>query len=83
MRLLLDSHALLWFCEGNAALSAPARVAMEDLGNEKYVSYVTAWEVAIKVGLGKLKLALSYDQLFPGALLTNGFLALPPDFRHF
>ena len=83
MRLLLDSHALLWFCEGNAALSAPARAAIEDLGNDKYVSHVTAWEVAIKVSLGKLKLAVPYDELFPGALLTNGFLTLPPDFRHF
>ena len=42
MRLLLDSHALLWFCEGNAALSASARTAIEDLGNEKYVSHATA-----------------------------------------
>ncbi len=83
MRLLLDSHALLWFREGNAALSAPARAAIEDLGNEKYVSYVTAWEVAIKASLGKLRLAVSYDDLFPGALLTNGFLALPADFRHY
>lgn len=35
MRLLLDSHALLWFCEGNLALSGPARAAIEDLSNEK------------------------------------------------
>lgn len=83
MRLLLDSHALLWFCEGNAALSVSARAAIEDLGNEKYVSHVTAWEVAIKASLGKLKLAVPYDELFPGALLTNGFLALPPAFQHY
>ena len=63
MRLLLDSHALLWFCEGNTSLSAPARTAIEDLGNEKYVSHATAWEVAIKVSLGKLKLAVSYNEL--------------------
>jgi PIN domain nuclease of toxin-antitoxin system len=83
MRLLLDSHALLRFCEGNAALSGPARAAIEDLGNEKYVSHVTAWEVAIKASLGKLKLDVSYDDLFPGALLTNGFLSLPPEFPHY
>ena len=83
MKLLLDSHALLWFCEGNAALSAPARAAIEDLGNEKYVSHITAWEVAIKASLGKLELAVPFEELFPGALLINGFLALPPDFRHY
>ena len=83
MRLLLDSHALLWFCEGNAALSAPARAAIESLGNDKYVSHATAWEVAIKASLGKLTLSVPYEELFPGALLTNGFLALPPDFRHY
>ena len=83
MRLLLDSHALLWFCEGNAALSATARTAIEDLGNDKFVSHATAWEVAIKASLGKLKLAVRYNELFPGALVTNGFLALSLDFRHF
>jgi len=83
MRLLLDSHALLWFYEGSASLSGPARLAIEDPGNEKLVSHATAWEVAIKVRLGKLKLAVSYDELFPGALLTNGFRILPPDFAHY
>jgi PIN domain nuclease of toxin-antitoxin system len=83
MRLLLDSHALLWFFEGNAALSAPARAAIEDLGNEKNVSHATAWEVAIKASLGKLKLMVQYDELFPSALQANGLLSLPPDFRHF
>lgn len=58
MRLLLDSHTLLWFCEGNASLSVAARTAIEDLGNEKYVSHATAWEGAIKASLGKLKLTV-------------------------
>src|SRR5437868_8844394 len=83
MRLLLDSHALLWFCEGNTLLSAPARAAIEDPNNEKYVSHATAWEVAIKVKLGKLKLLVPYDDLFPGALVANGFRSLAPDFQHF
>jgi PIN domain nuclease of toxin-antitoxin system len=83
MRLLLDSHALLWFCEGSAQLSVPARTAIEDATNEKYVSYATAWEVAIKAQLGKLKLLIPYEELFPGALVANGFRPLPIDFRHF
>jgi PIN domain nuclease of toxin-antitoxin system len=71
MRLLLDSHALLWFFEGNTTLSAAARAAIEDSENEKFVSHATAWEVAIKSNLGKLKLALPYEELFPGALLAT------------
>lgn len=82
MRLLLDSHAFLWFCEGSAFLSAAARAAIEDLDNEKYVSHASAWEVAIKASLGKLKLAAPFDELFPGAVVSNGFLTLPTDFRH-
>jgi PIN domain nuclease of toxin-antitoxin system len=83
MRLLLDSHALLWFCGGNKSLSAAARAAIEAEGNEKYVSHATAWEVAIKASLGKLKLEMPYAELFPGALIANGFRELLPDFRHY
>jgi PIN domain nuclease of toxin-antitoxin system len=73
---------LLWFCEGNAALSARARAGIEDPQNEKYVSHATAWEVAIKTSLGKLTLSVPYEDLFPGAVLANGFLPLSHDFRH-
>jgi PIN domain nuclease of toxin-antitoxin system len=64
MRLLLDSHAFLWFCEGSSNLSTPARNAIEDPVNEKWVSHVTAWEVAIKAGIGKLKLQIPYEPCF-------------------
>ena len=83
MRLLLDTQALLWFCEGHASLSGTARAAIEDTTNEKFVSHATAWEVAIKMNLGKLKLTIPYEEFFPGALLANGFRELPPDFRHY
>jgi PIN domain nuclease of toxin-antitoxin system len=83
MRLLLDTHTLLWFCEGSSSLSISARSAIEDPANQTHVSHVTAWEVAIKVSLGKLSLAIPYQDLFPGALLTNGFAVLPADFRHY
>ncbi|MBI4325328.1 MAG: type II toxin-antitoxin system VapC family toxin [Chloroflexi bacterium] len=83
MRLLLDSHAFLWFCEGSASLSTKARAGIEDPANDKFVSHATAWEVAIKASLGKLKLAVPYDELFPGALQTNGFEALSTGWRHY
>jgi len=83
MRLLLDTHAMLWFCEGSASLNATARAAMEDEDNECWVSHATAWEVAIKASLGKLIHQVPYDDLFPGAIAANGWRVLPPDFRHY
>lgn len=83
MRLLLDTHALLWFCEGNAALTSAARSALEDRANERYVSHVSAWETAIKLALGKLTILVPYEDLFPGVLLPNGFVMLPSDLSHY
>lgn len=83
MRLLIDTHALLWFCEGNPALSDKARAAMEDEANERYISHATPWEVAIKVSLGKLQLQADYATLFPGVLDANGFQLLTPAVAHY
>jgi PIN domain nuclease of toxin-antitoxin system len=83
MRLLIDTHSLLWFCEGNPALSATARAAMENPANERYVSHATAWEVAIKLSLGKLKLHANYEDIFPGVLDANGFVLLAPSIIHY
>jgi len=55
MRLLLDTHTLLWALEDNPKLSARAREAIENLDNEVLVSAVSAWEIAIKKALGRLK----------------------------
>lgn len=83
MRLLLDSHAFLWFLEGSALLGARARTAIEDASNLKYVSHATAWEIAIKSSLGKLSLSIPYEGLFPAAVEANGFNILQPDFAHY
>jgi PIN domain nuclease of toxin-antitoxin system len=83
MRLLLDSHTFLWFVGGDASLASAARAAIEDPQNEKFVSHATAWEVAIKISLGKLRLQVDYHDLFPATLLANGFRELPLSFQHF
>jgi len=54
--LLLDSHAFLWFCQDDPSLSTAAKAAIEDPTNRKLVSIASCWEIAIKAGLGKLKL---------------------------
>src|SRR5205823_3286985 len=56
MRLLLDTHALLWWLEGNARLGKVARAAVARSDARVWVSAATVWEIAIKVGLGRLDL---------------------------
>ena len=53
VRLLLDTHALIWWLNENPRLTKPAHDAIGANENTVYVSIVTAWETAIKVGLGK------------------------------
>jgi len=55
MRMLLDTCALLWFLRNDAELSESAALAIEDPANEVFVSVVSIWEIAIKAGLGKIK----------------------------
>ena len=63
MRLLLDTHTLLWFLNGSSRLSVPARDAICDLTNHRFVSTASLWEVAIKTSLGKLTLATSFEEM--------------------
>ena len=82
MKLLLDTHTLLWFIAGSLNLSAAARTLIEDSANEKYVSIASLWETAIKISLGKMTLATTFDQLFPHQLVINGFDLLPIEIKH-
>lgn len=60
---MLDTHTLVWFLEGNPALSKEARTVIEEPKNQKYVSIASIWEIAIKVSLDKLKLIKSLEDL--------------------
>ncbi len=82
MKLLLDTHTLLWFIAGSVNLSAYARSLIEDVSNEKFVSIVSIWETAIKVSIGKMTLSAPFDVLFPHQLQTNGFDLLPVKIKH-
>ncbi len=77
MNVLLDTHAFLWFLEGDAQLSARAREAIEDAGNLKWVSAASLWEMAIKISLGRLKCAQPFDLFVSSQMEVNGFLLLP------
>jgi PIN domain nuclease of toxin-antitoxin system len=76
MRLLLDTHAFLWFIGGHSHFSTHARHVIEDQDNESVVSMVSVWEMAIKVSLGKLTPHVPFSSLVPGQLTQNGIALL-------
>ena len=71
MKYLLDTHTLLWFLKGDKKLSDKARRLIDNPRNEKFLSIVSLWEIAIKVSLGKLALDKPFDRLFPEQLYFN------------
>ncbi len=82
MRLLLDTHALLWFYLNDPQLSARAMALILDSANVKLVSPASYWEIAIKVNIGKYALKVSYDEFIQEAIHENGFEILPIEPRH-
>ena len=82
MRLLLDTHALLWWLAGDAQLSKPAREAIADETNEVLVSAASAWEVTTKHRLGKLPGAGPLAVDFAREVRRQGFQPLPITLEH-
>ena len=82
MRLLLDTHALIWWLAGDAALSRAARAAIRDEGNEVFVSAVSAWEITTKHRIGKLPNAAALAADVAAAVAAQGFAELPMTIRH-
>ena len=76
MRVLVDTHVFLWWVEGDRTLPAKARAALAERENECLISMVSAWELAIKTGLGKLKLALPVKRYVVENAAANGFRML-------
>ncbi|OAN48063.1 twitching motility protein PilT [Paramagnetospirillum marisnigri] len=79
MRLLLDTHVLLWWLADDPALPPIIRAAIADPGTEAFVSAATAWEIAIKQALGKLDFPV--DEL-TAVLADGGFSELPITIEH-
>lgn len=82
MRILLDTHALLWWLSGDAALSAPARLAIAAESNDVFVSAASAWEVTTKFRIGKLPRAGALAVDFAREVRAQGFLPLPITLEH-
>ena len=82
MRVLLDTHALLWWLSDDAALTRSARRTIADTKNTMIVSAVSAWEIATKVRLGKLPTANDLAADFSGHLDRDGFQLLAISAEH-
>lgn len=79
MRLLLDTATFLWIIDDAPELTPRARELFLDPGNEVYLSSVSAWEIAIKYGLGRLPLPEVPDRFVPTQRKQHGIDALPLD----
>jgi PIN domain nuclease of toxin-antitoxin system len=82
MRILLDSHALLWWLSDDPALPVSARKLVARANNTVLVSAASAWEIAIKFRLGKLKGAADLVADFNGYLKRERFESLPITENH-
>ena len=76
-RLLLDTHVFLWWKENNPRLSLPAREAIAT-AELVFVSAASAWEIAIKSRLGKVRLPRPFSE----GVEDSGFIELPIRFEH-
>lgn len=82
MTLLLDTHPFLWFCQGDAQLSAAAKSLIEDPKRRKLLSVASCWEIAITTSLKKLTLGEPSASYISTALARTGFELLPITLEH-
>ena len=77
MKLLVDTHALIWYVDQDHLLSPAAHAAITDPSNDLLLSSGSIWEIAIKVGLKKLTLSLPYRAWIEKAIADLGLSILP------
>jgi PIN domain nuclease of toxin-antitoxin system len=78
LKLLLDTHALLWTLLDQRRLSSETRAAIQSEESEVFVSVVSPWELAIKRSLGKFEIPVDFEP----ALENQGFRLLAVQLRH-
>lgn len=77
MRLLLDTHAFLWYVLDDPRLSVKADAVVSDPSNDVLVSPASYWEIAIKISLGKYSLPEPYHVFMEREIAANSFVVLP------
>lgn len=78
MRILLDTHLLLWWLANHPSLADEARMLISEPGNTLFISAVSLWEIWLKTGLGKLRLPADFDI----RLAAESFESLPLTAEH-
>jgi len=81
MNLLLDTHTLIWFLEGDDNLSTTAKDYIENAANTNFVSIAAFWEMAIKISIDKLEMQIPLQKLKP-LIWKNGMEILPITIEH-
>jgi PIN domain nuclease of toxin-antitoxin system len=79
--ILLDTHTFIWFFNGDEQLSSKAKRLIEDSKINKFVSIASVWEIAIKIGLGKLTFDGSTSEIVE-LIFKNGFQILQISVDH-
>lgn len=82
MRLLLDTHAFLWWVNPHERMSPYAYKVLADGANEVFVSTVTPWEVAIKAAIGRFDMPQPLGPFFEREIAANSFRVLAVELRH-
>ena len=82
MRLLLDTHALLWWLDGDRRLPARVRAVLGEPANEVLVSAASVWEITTKARLGKLPGAADVAADVPACIESQGFVPLAISVYH-
>lgn len=82
MKLLLDTHAVLWYVTSAPQLSRTAANLIVDPANDVFLSPASYWEIAIKVSIGKLTLNQPYEDFIDLCVNRYGFMILPVEPRH-
>ncbi len=82
MRALLDSHALIWWLSDDPSLTRNIREIITDTDNTLVVSAASAWELAIKYQMGKLRKVADLVSDFSGRIEREGFQLLPISAEH-
>jgi len=82
VKILLDTHAFLWWIRDDEQLSGKARKAIANERNHCFLSTASCWEMAIKKSLGKLEIPEPFEGFVAEQLGANQFSILPIDLRH-
>jgi PIN domain nuclease of toxin-antitoxin system len=82
MKVLLDTHAFIWWSTNDPQLSQTARDTIADPSNTILFSVVNAWEIIIKQGTGKLTLPEPATTYIPSRIAANQFVTMPVNLSH-